>query len=392
MDLDLAWEFAPEGEFAFAELAVDYFQAHPTLAQQAAALLALFEAPHYFRRAGKGRFKKAPAEIVQQALAAIEKKKAVQAQIAEWSAQLAEGVCPPAGPRAALQASSSGPTRTPPSTRPWSKPRARRNDRRSRCCKQAGAIDSPYQFHWKPLPARKLSQGHRLPAAAPRPPSPTTCRSRTCRLFRSTIRSTTEIDDALSVAGLGTGTVHGGHPHRGARPGDLAPAQPARPGGARPPVDGLHAGPQDHHAARRRGANLHPARRARLPGRLALRQLRRSLAGTQEHRDASSSACPSPPTCATTQLDGARHRRPGSKMPRWTRENTPEVAKRARAPLSFLFRLAKQLKAQREVVRGKPESFNRPDYNFRLIGNDGEHPPAMSRCRSAPASAARRWT
>ena len=94
MDLDLAWEFAPEGEFGFADLASDYFSTQPTVTQQAAALLALFEAPHYFRRAGKGRFKKAPAEIVQQALAAIEKKKQVQAQIGEWAAQLAAGTCP----------------------------------------------------------------------------------------------------------------------------------------------------------------------------------------------------------------------------------------------------------------------------------------------------------
>jgi exoribonuclease-2 len=40
--------------------------------------------------------------------------------------------------------------------------------------------------------------------------------------------------------------------------------------------------------------------------------------------------------------------------------------------LAFAFRLARHLKAQREVVRGKPENFNRPDYNFRLDGNDGE--------------------
>src|SRR6478752_8303158 len=93
VDLDLAWEFAPEGEFSFGELAAEYFQAQPSLIQQAAALLALFEAPHYFRRAGKGRFKKAPAEILQQALAAIEKKKLVQAQIAEWATQLADGIC-----------------------------------------------------------------------------------------------------------------------------------------------------------------------------------------------------------------------------------------------------------------------------------------------------------
>jgi exoribonuclease-2 len=28
----------------------------------------------------------------------------------------------------------------------------------------------------------------------------------------------------------------------------------------------------------------------------------------------------------------------------------------------------------REVVRGKPETFNRPDYNFRLVGNEGREP------------------
>ena len=63
IDLDLAWEFAPEGEFAFAELARDYFGAKADVTQEAAALLGLFAAPHYFRRLGKGRFRKAPEEI-----------------------------------------------------------------------------------------------------------------------------------------------------------------------------------------------------------------------------------------------------------------------------------------------------------------------------------------
>src|SRR5437868_1544217 len=94
IELDLAWEFAPEEEFGFADLAREYFSAQATLVQQAAALLRLFEAPHYFRRAGKGRFRKAPAEILQQALAAIEKKKQVQAQISAWAGQLAAGTCP----------------------------------------------------------------------------------------------------------------------------------------------------------------------------------------------------------------------------------------------------------------------------------------------------------
>ena len=63
IELELAWEFASDDEFGFAELARDYFSADPaqpaTLVQQAAALFRLFDAPHYFRRAGKGRFKKA---------------------------------------------------------------------------------------------------------------------------------------------------------------------------------------------------------------------------------------------------------------------------------------------------------------------------------------------
>src|SRR6478672_7306974 len=96
IELELAWEFAPDEEFGFADLARDYFSAQASLEQQAAALFRLFDAPHYFRRAGKGRFRKAPAEIVQQALAAIEKKKQVQAQIEAWAAELGAGSCPPA--------------------------------------------------------------------------------------------------------------------------------------------------------------------------------------------------------------------------------------------------------------------------------------------------------
>ena len=61
-----------------------------------------------------------------------------------------------------------------------------------------------------------------------------------------------------------------------------------------------------------------------------------------------------------------------------------------RTQLAFLYRLAQDLKAKREVVRGKPETFNRPDYNFRLTGNDGAEPSGdetvhiSTRMRGAP--------
>ncbi len=94
IELELAWEFSPEDEFGFAELARDYFSVNATLEQQVAMLLRLFEAPHYFRRAGKGRFRKAPAEVIAQALAAIEKKKQLALQIEQWVQQLSQGECP----------------------------------------------------------------------------------------------------------------------------------------------------------------------------------------------------------------------------------------------------------------------------------------------------------
>ncbi|HWT18873.1 MAG TPA: RNB domain-containing ribonuclease, partial [Variovorax sp.] len=162
MDLDLAWEFAPEGEFGFTDLASDYFSDKPTLAQQAAALFALFEAPHYFRRAGKGRFKKAPAEILQQALAAIEKKKVVQAQIVEWAGQLAEGICPQPI-REQLYKILFKPDKNAPEYKAVVE--ASRQSQRSPLdlLKAAGAITSPYQFHWRRFLFEEFGKGTGFP-------------------------------------------------------------------------------------------------------------------------------------------------------------------------------------------------------------------------------------
>ena len=81
IDLDLAWEFASEGEFGFADLARDYFDKSAGPVQQAAALFRLFDAPHYFRRMAKGVFRKAPEETVKAALLGIERKRLQALQI-----------------------------------------------------------------------------------------------------------------------------------------------------------------------------------------------------------------------------------------------------------------------------------------------------------------------
>ena len=103
IDLDLAWEFAPEGEFGFAELARDYFGAKRRRRRSRRRRCSrLFAAPHYFRRLGKGNFKKAPEEIVKAALLGIERKKQVAAQVDAWAERARRRHLPGAGARAAL--------------------------------------------------------------------------------------------------------------------------------------------------------------------------------------------------------------------------------------------------------------------------------------------------
>ncbi len=186
MELELAYEFAPEDEFGFADLAREYFSSQAGTEQQVAALLCLQGAPHYFRRAGKGRYKKAPAEILAQALAAIEKKKLVQAQIEAWAAELASGQCP-APVREQLYNRST-----------HLNPLA--------LLEKAGAITSAYQLHWQRFLFDQFPKGigfpvlqapvivEELPLAA-------------VQAFSIDDSHTTEIDDALSLQGLGSGTV-----------------------------------------------------------------------------------------------------------------------------------------------------------------------------------------
>lgn len=369
MDLDLAWEFAPEGEFAFADLATEYFQANPSLAQQAAALYALFEAPHYFRRAGKGRFKKAPAEIIQQALAAIEKKKQVLAQIADWAAQLVAGECP-APVREQLYKILFKPDKNAPEYKAVVE--ASRTAQRAPLdlLERAGAIDSAYQFHWKRFLFENFPKGTAFPPALSAPAiADDLPRADGVEAFSIDDSQTTEIDDALSVQGLGSGTVTVG-------------VHIAAPGLAFAP-----GSPLDQVARARMSTVYMPGYKiTMLPD--AVVQSYTLLEGGDRPAVSLYARFDE----ATLELQGTetkiervpivanlRHDRlDGVITQAWLEDaavqsaDTPDVVNTLRAPLSFLFRLAKQLKAQREVVRGKPENFNRPDYNFRLVGNDGE--------------------
>ncbi|OHX21867.1 ribonuclease catalytic domain-containing protein [Chromobacterium sphagni] len=96
IDLDFLWECSPDDEFAYQELAADYFGHAPSAAEAAALISRLHGAPMYFYKKGKGRYKKAPQEALQAALAGVERKKREQEQIDGWVGELKAGALPEA--------------------------------------------------------------------------------------------------------------------------------------------------------------------------------------------------------------------------------------------------------------------------------------------------------
>jgi exoribonuclease II len=365
IELDLAWEFAPEDEFGFADLAREYFSAQASLTEQTAALFRLYEAPHYFRRAGKGRFKKASAEVIAQALAGIEKKKQIQAQIESWAAELGQGTCPEPI-QAQLYKILFKPDKNAPEYKAVVEAARATQTAPLALLQKAGAIDSAYQFHWQRFLFDNFPKGTGFPNLQA-PVIADELPLADVKAYSIDDSQTTEIDDALSVQGLGTGTVTLGiH--------IAAPALALKPGDA---IDQL---------GRSRLSTVY------MPG-YKITMLPDDVVQSytlQEGRN-----CPAVSLYATFNETTLALQNTETRVERvpiaanlrhdqldaivteaWLNDNnfthTASVVEPAmpRAQLAFLFRLAQHLKALREVVRGKPENFNRPDYNFRLVGNE----------------------
>ena len=370
IELELAWEFASEEEFGFADLARDYFSADPTKPasqeQQVAALFRLFDSPHYFRRAGKGRFRKAPADILQLALAAIEKKKQLALQITAWAEALAQGDCP-APIRDQLYKILFKPDKNSAEYKAVVEASRATHTAPLDLLQRSGAIASPYQFHWKRFLFENFPKGTGFPALQA-PVHAEVLPLANVKAFSIDDSSTTEIDDALSVQGLGSGTVTLGiH--------IAAPGLAVLPGSA---IDNL---------GRARLSTVY------MPG-YKLTMLPDEV--VQNYTLQAGRNCPAVSLYVTLDEATLEIRESVTRLELVPIESNlrhdvldstfteaffasaltapPPTDIAWAAELSFLHQLARHLKAQREVVRGKPENFNRPDYNFKLDNPGGQEP------------------
>jgi len=95
LDTDFLWEVCGEDEFGFSEFAEEYFGHAPSTIEAAAVLLRLHASPVYFHRKGRGRFRKAPPDILEAALAGLEKKRQQAEAVDRMRDTLLEHKLPP---------------------------------------------------------------------------------------------------------------------------------------------------------------------------------------------------------------------------------------------------------------------------------------------------------
>jgi exoribonuclease-2 len=220
LEIHFLWECSGALEFGFQDLAREYVGREPTPAEAAGVLMKLHSAPMYFYRRGKGRFQAAPEATLKLALAAVEKKKRVQEQVAAWAERLAKGDCPPEV--ASLKEEILyAPDRNKAETRALEQACARTGLSPARLFERCGLLTDTHDYHLKRFLHELFPRGTAFPAHdAPR--APDDLPRAPAGAFSLDDIGTTEIDDAFSVQRLASGVrigIHIAAPALGFAPG-----------------------------------------------------------------------------------------------------------------------------------------------------------------------------
>lgn len=203
IDTDLLWEFCGEDEFTAQNIAADYFGHPPGQHELAATLIALYAAPMYFYKKGKGIFKAAPEDTLKQALTAIERKKQQDAQIAAWAEELAQGRLP-AEITANLRSILHNPDKQSLTYKAFTKAAAELKISAYQLARQTGGVNSLPQYLLDGFCCKHFPQGTAAPEIAV-PAIPELPDAADLLTFSIDDAETSEIDDALSVQDLPDG-------------------------------------------------------------------------------------------------------------------------------------------------------------------------------------------
>ncbi|MDO9244356.1 MAG: RNB domain-containing ribonuclease [Rhodocyclaceae bacterium] len=211
IETEFLWEVCPEAEFGFEELAREYVGHAPSPVEAAAVLLRLHAAPIYFHRKGKGRFRKAPPEILQAALAGLEKKRQQALAIGRMADELIAGQLPAEFPPL-LDQLLYKPDRNRPETKALEAACADAGETPERLLQRCGALPDSHAFHlgrflFEHFPASQGGTAFPTYAAAV---DPADLPLADVRAFSIDDAHTTEIDDAFSLTVNTDGSLRGG--------------------------------------------------------------------------------------------------------------------------------------------------------------------------------------
>jgi exoribonuclease II len=220
IDVDFLWETCPDAEFGFEEFAADYAGHKPGAVEAAALLLRLHSAPMYFHRKGKGRFRKAPPEILQAALAGQERKRQQALAIVRMVEELKAGSLPPEFSPLLAQLLYQ-PDRNRPETKALETACAETGLSVPRLMLNCGAITGTHDYHLGRFLFEYFPQGTEFPGFAG-PDEIGDLPVAQVAAFSIDDAHTTEIDDAFSVTphpdgGMRVG-IHIAAPGLGIRP------------------------------------------------------------------------------------------------------------------------------------------------------------------------------
>jgi exoribonuclease-2 len=220
IDLDFLWEACPPEEFAFEELAQDYYGHKPTPIEAAGALIRLHGSPMHFYKKGKGRYKAAPADALKAALASVEKKR-IQAELqARYTDELTQFKLP-AEFADKLKAILYQPDRNTLEVKALEAACAATHMSAAHLLEKCGALPSSHDFHLNKFLFENFPRGTGFPdvTVEEHPELP----KATVNAFSIDDAATTEIDDAFSVETLGNGNrrigIHIAAPALGIAPG-----------------------------------------------------------------------------------------------------------------------------------------------------------------------------
>ena len=197
LDLDFLWEVAGSEEFGFETLAADYYGHTPSAPESAAIVLALHQAPIYFQKKGRGRYKAAAADILAAAKAGLERRAREAALRAEWVAELVAGRLPASFQGHVFELAHK-PDKNSLEFKALNDACAETSLSPVRLLDRCGAIPSSHEFHRQAFRLAHFPKGFGFPdLAAPLPPP--SLPAGDTPAFSIDDAATTEIDDAFSV-------------------------------------------------------------------------------------------------------------------------------------------------------------------------------------------------